>query len=410
LASVNVDANASATVNLSFTIAGSGWQQAEVSLTDYPVTFDDNYYFSFNVKEHLNVLALNGNLLNPYLQALFKNDNYFMFNNASVNQVDYSSFQTYQLIVLNEVKEISSGLAQELKKYIEAGGTVFIFPSVDADIDSYKNFLEPLGSNYPEHFIVADDKVARIESQHSLFADVFENKKSIPENLDLPVVSKYFLISKNTHTREEALLKLLSGNTFLSVNDYKKGSIFLSSVPLNEDYSSLPKHALFVPVMLKAAFRASSEIRPSLIIGRTGEVEAAMQANTGENVFHLKNDHLHFDIIPEIKMVENKSYISVHDQVKKAGNYELVSDQKIQSCISFNYDRSESDLRCYTADELNGIVQKRSDLKMNTVSAESADLTHAVLQLNEGVRMWKYCIILALIFFAMEVLIIRFIR
>ena len=113
---------------------------------------------------------------------------------------------------------------------------------------------------------------------------------------------------------------------------------------------------------------------------------------------------------PEIKMAGNKSFISVHDQVKIAGNYALTSNKIIQSCISFNYDRRESDLSCFTADELHQIIQKRSDLRLNTMNAESGDLSHAITQLSEGVRLWKYCVILALLFLAIEVLLIRFVR
>ncbi len=410
LTSVTIDPNSSIETKLPFTISEAGWQQAQLSITDYPVTFDDSYFFSFNVKDHLNILAINGTSPNRYLQALFGNDSYFVFNNSSVNQVDYSSFNSYQLIVLNEVKDISSGLAQELKKYAEDGGTAFIFPSPDANLSSYKNFLEPLGINYPVQLITSEEKIVKIESQHSVFADVFENKKSVPDNLDLPVVKKYFQLSKNLRTKEETLLKLTSGNTFLCMNEYKKGAFFLSSVPLNEDFSNLPKHAIFVPVILKSAFRASSEIHPPLIIGKDEEVETGNLNTLGENVFHLVNDELKFDVIPEVKNVDNKSFISVHDQVKKAGNYALKSDSKTQSYISFNYDRNESALSCFTPDELNEIIQKRSDLKLNSVSPENADLTHTIIQLSEGVRLWKYCVILALLFLAMEVLLIRFIR
>ncbi len=410
LASVKIEANSSVETRLSFTVADAGWQQAELSLTDYPVTFDDNFYFSFNVKDHLNVLAVNGNIVNPYLQALFKNDTYFIFNNASVNQVDYSSFNSYQLILLNDLKEISSGLAQEIKKYLAGGGTVFIFPSPDADLASYRNFLEPLGSNYPIQLVTEEDKIARIESRHAIFADVFENKKALPENLDLPVVKKYFQLSRNLKTNEETLLKLQSGNTFLSMNEYKKGSLFLSSVPLNEEYSNLPRHAIFVPIMLKASFRTSSEIHPSLVIGRDEQIETGNLFSSGENILHLTNEKLNFDVIPETKMVEDKSFISVHDQVKKAGNYAVTDNRGIQSSIAFNYDRRESDLSCLSPDELQQIIQKRSDLKLNAVNAESGDLAHAIMQLSEGVRLWKYCVILALLFLAMEVLLIRFVR
>lgn len=410
LSSLKLEANSSMETRLTFSVSEPGWQQAQLSISDYPVTFDDNYFFSFQVEEHLEVLAINGNSPGSYLQALFGNDSYFVFNNSPVNQVDYSSFHSYHLIILNNLDEISSGLGQELKKYTESGGTVFIFPAPNAAVNDYKDFLEPLGINYPVQLITADDKVAKIESGHSIFSDVFENKKSIPENLDLPVIKKYYQLSKNLRTKEESLMKLASGNTFLSLNEVKKGRVYLSCVPLAEEFSNFPKHALFVPVMLKAAFHGSSDSHPQLVIGKNEDIESDFFANSGENVLHLRNDEMKFDIIPEIKNIENKSFISIHDQVKKAGNYSLTNDQKIISYLSFNYDRSESDLSCFTSDELNQEVQKRTDLRLNTINPESVDLTHSVLQINEGVRLWKYCIVLALLFLAIEILLIRFTR
>jgi hypothetical protein len=48
-----------------------GWQRAEIQLQDNPVTFDNKFYFSFNVSKQLPVLLINGGIPNKYLSAVF---------------------------------------------------------------------------------------------------------------------------------------------------------------------------------------------------------------------------------------------------------------------------------------------------------------------------------------------------
>ena len=42
-------------VELNFNVADKGWHKGKISLQDYPITFDDNFYFSFEVKPQLNI-------------------------------------------------------------------------------------------------------------------------------------------------------------------------------------------------------------------------------------------------------------------------------------------------------------------------------------------------------------------
>jgi hypothetical protein len=44
---------------------------------------------------------------------------YFTFDQATENRVDYSSLNNYQLLILNELKSPSSGLAQELNRFLK---------------------------------------------------------------------------------------------------------------------------------------------------------------------------------------------------------------------------------------------------------------------------------------------------
>lgn len=74
VASCAIATNGSSLVKMSFTISQPGWQKMKVSITDQPIVFDDDYFLSFDVKENLSVMALDGNNPGPYLTALYAND------------------------------------------------------------------------------------------------------------------------------------------------------------------------------------------------------------------------------------------------------------------------------------------------------------------------------------------------
>src|SRR5205085_10940656 len=129
-----------------------------------------------------------------------------------------------------------------------------------------------------------------------------------------------------------------------------------------------------------------------------------------ENVFHLVNKAESFDIIPEAKPGDGKTYIAVHDQIKKAGNYNLLGNNKTEAVFAFNYDRKESDLRAYTSDELTNEIDKAKLQKMSLLNPESQDLNYTLTREKEGIRLWKWCIILTLLFFACEVALIKWMK
>jgi hypothetical protein len=206
------------------------------------------------------------------------------------------------------------------------------------------------------------------------------------------------------------LMRLQNGNTFLSATPVQGGRLYLSAVPLNADYSNFPKHALFIPVMLRAAMLNGSDITQPLRVGSNDEFELTAQVNSGEAVYHLTNPKTKFDLIPEIKTTENRTSIVPHDQVKESGNYFLTSGNATVAVISFNYDRKESDLTVYPESELKALAEKSGIAHVNLLSSSNKELTHAVAELNEGKKLWKYCILFSLLFFATEILLIRFMK
>ena len=406
LTSISVPAGSTAETKLSFSVTQPGWQQAQISITDYPITFDDAYYLSFEVKEHLGVLCINEAQPSPYIDALFGTDPYFQLKNAAVSQVDYASFLSYNLIVLNNLNAISSGLSQELRKYVLQGGAAMVFPSAEINIASYQEFSRLFNVSSYKQPVETAEKVSFVEKKNPLFANVFEKKGSI-ENTDYPSVSFHYSASAGSQAAQETLMKLQNGDAFFSSMQVEKGKLYICYSPLDEQYTNFPRHALFVPLMLKAAMSGFNSFQQTQIVGGNTPIEIPAMQLSGENLLHLTNKEEKFDIIPETRMINNKPVIVTHSQVIRAGNYSLTADDKLRSVVSFNFDRRESDLGSYSTDELKALGEKAVNQKI-TIFDGSKELTHTIAEENEGVRLWKYCIWIALLFLGCEVLLIRF--
>ena len=98
----------SVTAEMPFNIRTEGLQQGLLQVTDYPVTYDDKFYFSFDVLSSVQVLCINGNGGNRFLDALYAQDSSVHFTNVGEKSLDYGRLSESDLIILNEVQSVSS--------------------------------------------------------------------------------------------------------------------------------------------------------------------------------------------------------------------------------------------------------------------------------------------------------------
>src|SRR6218665_3510147 len=409
-ASFNIDKNSETEAVLSFASRESGIQQCRIELNDYPVTFDDKFYFSFEVAKNIPVLCINatGATESPYLGKLFGNDSLFVLKNVNESSIDYSALSVNKLIIVNELKTISSGLGQELKRFMDNGGSVLVFPDAQSDLNSYKEFLLAAKANYFEKLDTANTKVDKINLDHDIYKDVFEKKTFSATNLDLPKVSSHFTLSKATRSNEEYLLKLQNGDVFLGKYTVGKGKLYVSTVALGSEFSNFAKHAIFVPTMYKIGIYSQSTQPLFYTIGKDEAIETN-HVLSGENVFHVKGIN-NFDIIPEHKVMDSKTEVLIHNQVTDAGNYFLYADKDLVTGISFNFNRKESDLTCYTPDQLSEEITKNNYMNFNILKTNEQALSSTLAEIDQGKKLWKLCVILALLFLALEIVLLRLLK
>jgi hypothetical protein len=400
LGSLTVKARSSATDTLSFSGLKGGWQDAELEITDYPVVFDDKFYFSFNVQQVLPVLVVNGGAENEYLNSVFRSNPFFSLNNSSSGSLNYSGLDSYPLIILNELPDISEGLSQQLQAYCKRGGNIMVFPDLSNDQSALKKFLQSLGTDLPLEVLTSENRVSVINLQHPIYKGVFEN---VPQKMDLPVVKKYLRYSSLNNTKRQNLLELPGNLTFLSEYGFGNGKIYLSAVPLKTESSNFARHSIFVPIMYQAALLSIRSQNLFYQLNSEQMIEfPKITLNPNQNL-KLRKDK--FEAIPDLRQNGNLSQIYIADQIKQVGNYQLLKNDSLLSILSFNDAGSESDMSYASNKELrNNFLGKRIDL----LDPEVGSMVSIIKSVNQGSSLWKVCLILALLFFAAEILLIRF--
>ena len=135
-------------IEINFTVDRLGWHKGKLSLQDYPISFDDNFYFSFEVKPQINVQHIYDSTSQASLEKLFAKDNYFNYRKQNIKQIDYKGLNQSQLIILDGLKDLSSGFQQSLKNVIEKGSSLLVFPNADLNIATYKTFSQLLNIDH----------------------------------------------------------------------------------------------------------------------------------------------------------------------------------------------------------------------------------------------------------------------
>lgn len=397
---VSIAPENSITDSFNITATQAGWQKAEITFNDYPITFDDHFYFAYKVAQNEKVLSIDDAETPNNIASIFTNDVHFSFDKINKGQLDYSSFKNYSLIILNQLTDISSGIASSLKEYIDNGGNIYIIPSVNADINSYNSFLSNNNAGSFGALQVKNGEVTKINLQEELFKSVFNN---LPKNVETPKIKKLYPILSNTNNNEREILSTNIGSPLVTKFDAGNGFIYVQAVPLSADFSDIQANAIFAPMIYNSAVYKKNKQALYYTIGKDNLIELKNSNTNGESVYKLSNGKNEF--IPENRSVGNSVLLRVNNTLESDGHYSINSNNNELGIAAFNFDRTESNLKFASKDEIATTFNQKNQLILDNTKA---NLSAEVKQIKDGVLLWKICVILSLLFLLIEILLIRF--
>lgn len=392
----------------------AGIQYGKIELSDYPIVYDDHYYFSYPLLPSVPVLCINEKNENKYLNAVFGNDSAFTFTNSQAQQFDYSAIPVNSLIILNDLTDIASGLAQSLIRFLKNGGSLVVFPPGNGNPEGYQPFFNELNTHGYAATDTTRQRVSYINLEQEVFTDIFlknaTGKATLPENVDLPVVFKHYIIPSGTHSNLETLMRLQNNDPFLVSATLGKGTIYLFTIALLDEWSNFVHHLIFLPTLYNIAL-LSNRIQPlSFPVGENSMIEIPLDPEGEKNSIKITNIENHFEMVPEVKKLGYRSTLYTHGQIGQDGPYSVKSGKKTITGLAFNYNRKESEMACFSDTELQNQIKKIPAADIRLIQSKKASLSQQIEQIRQGTPLWKLFILLALLFLAAETALLRFLK
>ena len=403
LAAVDVKAESYADYQMHYTITEDGVQCGVVRIEDAPITFDDELYFVYQVATNNNIVVVKSKE-NRYLKAMYGMDSLFVYQEMPEKQVNYSQFKQCNLLVLDQLKEVSSGLASEIEKYVNGGGTLLVFPGEEMKLSSVNALLNTLGAGHYAEMVQRNVKVGTINMESVYFSDAVQKSN---EKVTMPMLTRYFpIVSPAAATVSEPVMMLEDGSPFLMVYACGQGRVMLSAVPLDDNFGDAHRNALFFVPLHNVAIMNVKQGRLYNTLGVDESAVVSNKSTSAEKVYSLKAQDKSLDFIPEQRPAGNEVMLYFHSQIDKAGLYDVFLDDVKITTLAFNYNRSESDLEYYDKDELTNL----SGEQVKLIDAQLKDLSKNISDSFNGTPLWRYFVLFAILCLLAEICILRFWR
>lgn len=410
VASANIKAESTVEIQMAFTNKESGILNGQIQINDYPLTYDNDYYFSYQVSKKLKLLIVNQKDENTYLNKLFANDPLFEVVQNTPKNIDYGSLGNYNLLILSNLDELGSGLIEELKVNIAKGLNVMVFPGAKIKLEEYNNLLNAFSTSVATLDTIAV-KVNQLNFKHPIYAGVFEESKMKKENVNYPLVAKHYPIITSNKGNQESLINLMNGDQFLLQFSSGLGKLYLCASPLDETYSSFPRHAIFVPTLYKIAITSSFSEALSYTIGLPHSIELKNTTSQTDPVYHMQALDGKSEFIVQTKSNGFSTIIDAEKQIKNAGNYLLKSNRNdTLKGLSFNFNRLESSTAYYTITELEENLQKFKLDNFKVIDKGAKNMAATMINMSKGTQLWKWCVIFALLCLGLEIALIRWMK
>jgi len=404
LGAVDIKPNSYTDFTMNYTIHNSGIQAGMVEIYDTPISFDDRFYFAYNVTTSAQVITIQDKVKNRYLNALYGTDSLFYYQTMDVNKIDYSAFAETQLIVLDQLPEISSGLSSELEKFVQNGGNLIVFPSEKMDLLQWNSFFNTLNIPNYQELQTNTLKVGNINQESIYFKGALLKNDS--ENWEMPTVSHYYSF-ENKNVPAETIMTFENHTPFLTAYNFGKGRVVLSAVALDDFYGNAHKNAIFFIPLHNLGLMGQLKSALFQYIGNDETVTIPQKASGSEDIFILKSKNSNNELIPEQRNLGNETQLFFHSQIQQAGFYDVMKGSTVYSTLAFNYQRDESNLEYYTVKELEKTANN-SDGRISVITSNTKNLTQTIEDKLTGFTLWRYFIFIALGCFLGEVLLLRF--
>jgi hypothetical protein len=149
---------------------------------------------------------------------------------------------------------------------------------------------------------------------------------------------------------------------------------------------------------------SNNEKKLSYIIGQDRSIVLDKINTSEKGLIRIKGAGREF--IPKQINIQNKVKLDVQDQITAPGIYDIYKENTLLQKVAFNYDRRESKLEYYNENQIK--EQLGDQVVIYGKNKSKINFTEEINSKQNGIELWKWSLLLALLFLGIEILLLRF--
>lgn len=417
---IDIQSSENKKIELTFKAEKSGNNSGMIELVidnaqDDEIKYDNKIYFSFFIPEKFKI-GLIGNDT-KFIKLAVESASSLLADSVKrqSNVLDISELNTvpakvsdYNIVFLSGIDGFNAFETDALSNYISNGGTAYFFPSQSADINSYNALFTKLNSAHLTNInsdgeVNKSIKIGRVNFEHPLLSGIFKNAQlnftSDKFILDSPELKSFYAIAPGE--KDVTLIELSNNKPFLVENNVGQGRVLLSAVSANDKMSDLPMKSIFVPLIVRSVFYSQGNINnTSYTIGKNNVISLSQQFRVNSVINPLKSKMTY-------SPSATSSYIAFpyNSFSSVPGIYAFTDSLNAKYSFAINFNSGESNLAKEDVKEIEKYFE--NSFKNVKIINDINQVKDSVKEAKYGVELWKYFLILALIFVAAELVLSR---
>lgn len=423
---IDIPANSTLDVEFLFQPGKTGFSGGSVELTqseisDDELSGDNKQYFAFYIPLKINLLLVSSSESDiAYLQLALstseelmrdstgKSSSYFNVKKISPDLFKDEVPGDFDAVVFVNKPSFSRQESEIIKSYVESGGGVIVYPGDLSSAENYNNTigeefnLPPIRQSFSDG--AGEFRFDKIDYEHPIFEGIFRNRtENNNTGNESPVIKNGFDIP----TGENAipLVKLNNEKNFLVEFSRGKGKLLMFSVSPDMKNSDYPAKNLFSPI----------SVRSILYLANANPVNSAV---TGKDYFldlsefplQKPDGHLPLTNLAGLKdsvtYQEDQTLVNLKNKISTASLYNIGSAGEPAFGFPVNVQNKESESKRLDESEIEDYLKSSYAVNANVIGSQEM-LTASVSELRTGKEVWKYFLVLALLFVVLEYFIAK---
>ncbi len=407
-ASETIDLNAYERKQVTMRYMNTSRSQVEgrISIADSPIYYDNELFFSYRMDSIRNILIIGSHSDSKHIRVLLGRDgNFSLKETADISGTD---LQDYHTVILSQLPTISRELSGRIQAYVQMGGNAIFVPAENGSISDYNYLLSLMECNQITQADTIRCKVSNINTQSRLLRGAI---RQMPDNPDLPYLTRYYNSMSNPYEGEEIVLETDSYKKVMTSNSYRAGKMFVFYTPLSDRCGNLATHRIIVPILYNAASTSQSFGQQYYsVIGRNDGYSARLPQNTDITKIIMKDQDTGNEYIPRVSGPDAYMNYKIFAEkfVKKSGFLHLMCGNRDMEPIAYNYDRKESNMDFAGAGYAGQMIDGKGFGAVRIMDQQSATFATEAASSASTRQLWRIFVVLALIFAVAEMAVARF--